>query len=230
MRLKPGARVTSGHRGLSRARRAGMTVLAPLLMLSALLIPAVSVTTAAPAAASAVTVAVPVSAASSGRASAVFDDFFDQQARLLTPRRTRASVRATTDHWLFSVSLPSFQAERNRVCAGHLPRCDNKASKDGSAVNWSSDQCSAPFPIRKYSQNPFNWQFHLACDRHDFGYRNYIGQGRCTNKPNGGTRKKIDNQFLSDLHLYICAKVKNKKGCNVLAQVYYRAVRSGGHC
>ena len=230
MRRRPGVTVTGGHRRLSRTRRAPMAVLAPLLVLTALLIPAVSVTTAGPAAAATVTGAAPVTTASSGRALAVFDDFFGPQARLRVAPRVSSTVRSTTDHWLFSVSLPDFQAERNRVCAGHLPRCDNKASKDGSAVNWSSDQCSAPFPVKKYSQNPFNWQFHLACDRHDFGYRNYIGQGRCTNKPNGGTRKKIDNRFLSDLHLYVCAKVKNTKGCNVLAQVYYQAVRKFGHC
>lgn len=230
MRLKPGVRVTSGHRGLSRSRRAALAALGPLLALTALLIPAASVATAAPAAASAVTAAAPVSAVRGSRAPAVFDDFLGPQARLTADRRISSTVRSRTDHWLFHVSLPSFQAERNRVCAGDLPRCDSRASKDGRAVNWSSDQCSAPFPVKKYSQNPFNWQFHLACDRHDFGYRNYIGQGRCTNRPNGGTRKKIDNQFLSDLHLYICAKVKNKKGCNALAQFYYRVVRTGGHC
>lgn len=230
MRLKPGDSGTSGHRGPNRARRAGMAVLASLIALTAVLIPTASVATAAPAAASAVTVAAPASAASSSRASAGFDVFLGQQARLIAMHRISATVKSRTDHWLFHVSLPSFQAERNRVCAGHLPRCDNRASKDGSAINWSSDQCSAPFPIKKYSQNPFNWQFHLACDRHDFGYRNYIGQGRCTSRPKGGTRKKIDRQFLSDLRLYVCAKVKNRRGCNVLAQVYYQAVRKFGHC
>jgi hypothetical protein len=235
MRLKPGGKVISGHHALGHARRAGMMALAPVLAVTALLVPAASVATAAPAApapaaASAVKVAALVSAVSSSRASVVFDDFPGQRAGLTAGRRVSSTVKHRTDHWLFGVSLPSFQAERNRVCAGDLPRCDSKSSHDGSAINWSSDQCTAPFPVKKYAQNPFNWQFHLACDRHDFGYRNYIGQRRCTNRPRGGTRQKIDQQFLSDLRLYICAKVKNRRGCNVLTQVYFQAVRKLGHC
>jgi hypothetical protein len=141
-----------------------------------------------------------------------------------TPR-----IQCQTDPLIFSDSLAAFQATRNRACAGDLPDCEKHGNSHGKKLDWSSDGCSLPMPVKKYGQNPFGWPYRQACERHDFGYRNYIEQKRCTNSPNGGTRKLIDQVFLADLR-GICAHVKARKRCNALAAVYYNAVRRFGHC
>ncbi len=139
-------------------------------------------------------------------------------------------IQCRTDPLIFADSLAAFQSARNKACAGDLPDCDKKSvNSRGKHLNWSSDGCSLPMPVKKYGQNPFGWPYRKACERHDFGYRNYIEQKRCTNRPNGGTRKPLDQVFLSDLR-FICSHVKARKRCNALALVYYHAVRRFGHC
>jgi hypothetical protein len=139
-------------------------------------------------------------------------------------------IQCRTDPLIFADSLAAFQSVRNKACAGDLPDCDKKSGNShGKHLNWSSDGCSLPMPVKKYGQNPFGWPYRKACERHDFGYRNYVEQKRCTNSPNGGSRKLIDRVFLSDLR-GICADVKARKRCNALAVVYYNAVRRFGHC
>jgi hypothetical protein len=141
-----------------------------------------------------------------------------------TPR-----IECRTDPLIFSDTLAEFQAARNKACAGDLPDCESHGDTHGAHLDWSSDGCSLPLPVKKYGQNPFGWPYRQACERHDFGYRNYREQGRCTNSPNGGTRKQLDQVFLADLR-GICANVKAKKRCNALALVYYNAVRKFGNC
>ena len=139
-------------------------------------------------------------------------------------------IACSTDPLIFAVSLAEFQKTRNAVCKGDLPDCDKKSGNShGKHLDWSSDGCSLPMPVKKYGQNPFGWPYRLACERHDFGYRNYNQQRRCTNRPNGGTRKLLDQVFLADLR-GICAHVKATRRCNSLALVYYNAVRRFGGC
>jgi hypothetical protein len=138
-------------------------------------------------------------------------------------------IECRTDPLIFSDTLAEFQAARNKACAGDLPDCESHGDTHGAHLDWSSDGCSLPLPVKKYGQNPFGWPYRQACERHDFGYRNYREQGRCTNSPNGGTRIQLDQVFLADLR-GICANVKAKKRCNALALVYYHAVRKFGNC
>ncbi|PHH59062.1 hypothetical protein CDD81_3827 [Ophiocordyceps australis] len=71
--------------------------------------------------------------------------------------------------------------------------------------------------------NPFGFPFEEACQRHDFGYRNYKAEQRFTKE----NRKKIDSNFLKDLQNQ-CSTTKVVKVCRALGKVYYWAVRAFG--
>jgi hypothetical protein len=107
----------------------------------------------------------------------------------------------TTDRYLHKASLVGFQRARaQRPYARQL--------------DWSSDGCSnAP-------DNPFGFNLVRACQRHDFGYRNYKRQGRFT----AAARLRIDNRFRADMYR-VCA---GRWACNRFADVYYAAVRRYG--
>lgn len=118
-------------------------------------------------------------------------------AQALTPEQQRT----TTDNYMFSQSLGSFQ--NLRAQRAHAPYLD-----------WGSDGCSwSP-------DEPFGWEFIRACYRHDFGYRNYKKQGRFTES----TRLTIDNKFKSDMYS-ICG---SNWFCKRAADTYYAAVRQFG--
>ena len=113
----------------------------------------------------------------------------------------RQSVNAVTDELLFSVTLPEFTRRRN--------------ARDPSYLDWLSDDCTwAP-------ENPYGYPFKPACQRLDFGYRNYKRQIRFTviNK------LRIDDKFRADLY-YQCDISNSGPLCRSLADVYYRGARS----
>jgi hypothetical protein len=110
-------------------------------------------------------------------------------------------IQAVTDDYLFSTSLSQFITIK-----GQQPYADQ--------LDWSDDGCS-------YSpDNPFGFKFLPACQRHDFGYRNYKRQSRFTES----NRLRIDNNFKSDMYKQ-CA---GNWICNRTADVYYAAVREFG--
>lgn len=110
-------------------------------------------------------------------------------------------IRAVTDDYLFSKSLAQFSTIK-----AQSPYADQ--------LDWSDDGCSwSP-------DNPFGFKFKPACQRHDFGYRNYKRQARF----NETTRLTIDNKFKSDLY-HQCA---GNWACNRTADLYYKAVREFG--
>ncbi|VUC25830.1 unnamed protein product [Clonostachys rosea] len=118
-------------------------------------------------------------------------------------RRSNSSDVATTDEYLFSLSLPTFS--------------DKHLAKDPASLDWTTDGCT------KSPDNPLGFDFLPACHRHDFGYNNYRSQSRFTESG----KKKIDDNFLSDLK-YLCESEKPKFACDALAEVYYAAVRAFG--
>ena len=106
-----------------------------------------------------------------------------------------------TDDYLFSKTLAQFSTIK-----AQRPYADQ--------LDWSDDGCSwSP-------DNPFGFKFLPACQRHDFGYRNYKKQGRF----NETTRLRIDNNFKSDMY-FQCA---GNWACNRTADLYYAAVREFG--
>lgn len=81
---------------------------------------------------------------------------------------------ALVDHYLFTLPLDNFIRRRN--------------NRDPPNLNWSSDNCThAP-------NNPLGFPFKPACQRHDFGYRNYKGEHRFT----GEAKSRIDYNFKAE--------------------------------
>jgi hypothetical protein len=86
---------------------------------------------------------------------------------------------------------------------------------------WESDGCSAPV----LGSGPFD--FTLACERHDFGWRNlkHVHNG---DSPvwHVGNKDRVDAGFLYDMRVR-CAAVSAvwRIGCDTTARVYYTAVR-----
>ncbi|KAK0671730.1 prokaryotic phospholipase A2-domain-containing protein [Cercophora samala] len=116
---------------------------------------------------------------------------------------SRQTAVATTDSYIFSLTLPQFTVRRN--------------NRNPASLDWSSDGCS------NSPDNPFGFPFTPACHRHDFGYRNFKKQSRFTD----ANRKRIDDKFNADL-LYQCSSNGHGAVCRALADVYYAAVRAFG--
>ena len=97
--------------------------------------------------------------------------------------------------------------------------------------DWSSDGCSTPLPVG-LGDTGRSYNFRAACQRHDFGYRNFRlldaagAHGQWWNETN---RRRIDDQFLADM-LASCAPRPwtQRASCRAWARVYHRAVRVAG--
>jgi hypothetical protein len=112
-----------------------------------------------------------------------------------------AQLDAVTDTYLFRTTLPRFVTIRG--AHPYIPQLD-----------WSSDGCS------HVPNSPFGFHFRHACERHDFGYRNYKRQARFT-EPH---RKQVDDNFRSDMYS-VCG---TNWECRRTADLYYLGVRKLG--
>jgi len=86
---------------------------------------------------------------------------------------------------------------------------------------WESDGCSAPV----LGSGPFD--FSLACNRHDFGWRNLRGiDAGDTPVWHAANKDRVDAGFLVDMRTR-CAGLSglSRLGCDTTARVYYTAVR-----
>ena len=97
--------------------------------------------------------------------------------------------------------------------------------------DWASDGCSTPLPIG-LGDTGRSYNFRAACQRHDFGYRNFRlldAAGAHGQWWNETTRRRIDDQFLTDM-LVSCAPRPwtQRTNCRAWARVYHRAVRVAG--
>lgn len=111
---------------------------------------------------------------------------------------------AITDELVFEVSMATFQERRS--------------TRDPPCCDWTSNGCSwSP-------DNPFGFDFSQACERHDFGYRNFEDQNRFSEE----NRLRIDDQFRSDLYNQCEEEGDEEEVCKFLANVYYAAVRRCG--
>lgn len=143
-----------------------------------------------------------------------------KHASILLDAATNSTLVPITDKFLFQDSMEAFQHARN-----HAFDTQNKPDaslQPQSKLDWFSDGCSSS------PDHPFDFNFLPACQRHDFGYRNYHRQDRFT-EPN---REKIDNNLLRDLG-YVCNTVRSKTGarrkfCFKVARLYWKAVREFG--
>jgi hypothetical protein len=112
-------------------------------------------------------------------------------------------IQKATDAYLFSTSMTDFQIAKH-IQAGP------------AGLNWTDDGCSGPTPPGI---------FELSCSRHDFGYRNYSQQGRCSDHD----RETIDSNFENDMR-HECETMPDRglQECYDLADVYHEGVRAFG--
>lgn len=96
-------------------------------------------------------------------------------------------------------------------------------------LDWSTDYCSAPL----VGTTGRSFDFHDACRRHDFAYRNlrllearYGSGGTYWNTP---ARRRADELFLADMRAH-CARRPwfEAPMCRGWADTFYRAVRIFG--
>jgi hypothetical protein len=90
--------------------------------------------------------------------------------------------------------------------------------------NWSSDGCSFG-----EITGPFRESFNRACDRHDFGYRNYGGTGLALDRTET-RRTRVDDRLRDDLN-GVCRSQHaglTETPCLAAAQAIYATVRSQG--
>ena len=101
-----------------------------------------------------------------------------------------------------------------------LPPSDPSSPRPAYLV-WESDGCSAPV----FGSGPFD--FTLACERHDFGWRN-LKNVHNQDSPvwHVGNKDRVDAGFLYDMRVR-CAAMPAfwQIGCDTTARVYYTAVR-----
>jgi hypothetical protein len=85
--------------------------------------------------------------------------------------------------------------------------------------NWSSDNCSGP-------PKDFEDSFRIACQRHDFGFRNYKAMALCAR-----VRESLNYTFWVDMRR-ICGRFSGLKQfyCARWADVYYFGVSMGSLC
>ena len=103
--------------------------------------------------------------------------------------------------------LEAFQEYKDS--ADHDPRMD-----------YSDDNCSAPV---LGSSGP-GFDFTVACERHDFGYRNSKRLGVF-----GEYKTWIDAIFLRDMRATCdAASIVGRGQCRAMAELYYAGVRAGG--
>ncbi|KRO57738.1 MAG: hypothetical protein ABR77_04820 [Acidimicrobiia bacterium BACL6 MAG-120322-bin79] len=88
-------------------------------------------------------------------------------------------------------------------------------------LDWTSDGCSAP--IVGSQGRSFN--FRSACNRHDFGYRNFKNLGLFDTS----TRTLIDEQLHRDMNTYCDSQRRTfKVRCIAWSEIFYTMVRAAG--
>ena len=88
-------------------------------------------------------------------------------------------------------------------------------------LDWSHDGCSAP--IVGSEGRSFN--FRTACDRHDFGYRNFKSLGLFDTS----TRTLIDEQLHRDMNRACDSQRRTfKVRCIAWSEIFYTMVRAAG--
>jgi hypothetical protein len=119
------------------------------------------------------------------------------------------SPRAQIDRYVFRTPLATF------ISIADSPAHDSR-------LDWSSDGCSAP--IIQSTGRTFD--FHNACRRHDFAYRNY---SRLDNGARWAPslRARVDAVFLKDMRAD-CARRPRvvRASCTLWAKTFHRFVRT----
>lgn len=131
---------------------------------------------------------------------------------------TRAELKARADVIAFEVSLPRFTA---------IYRDGTKSAIDRRFAWENYDGCTVPAELST-AADPWRRQFLDACNRHDFGYRNF-GNGLALGSDQAH-KSRIDRAFYTDMS-YICRTrlaPTNQARCRAGASAFYNGVRLAG--
>ena len=120
----------------------------------------------------------------------------------------RCDLKCRTDQLLFGRTISQFLTA--------------KRSKAPPGLIWADDGCSF------VPDKPSRFNFLPACQRHDFGYRNYKRQRRFTEN----NRARIDRLFKDDMYAF-CNRFSGWQAlrgvrCRRYADAYYAGVRRFG--
>jgi RHS repeat-associated protein len=138
--------------------------------------------------------------------------------------RDSKQTKCRTDKllWRWRTILRTFQHYRDKTCGKPQSKCRNHDNTHGKWLDWASDGCSHS------PDNPNGFPFWKACERHDFGHRNYRDQGRCTQR----WFHKLNKNFFWDMRGAICNHqiITSRPLCNQDANLYYNVVQHRGTC
>lgn len=112
----------------------------------------------------------------------------------------------------------------DRYAAGDLRDfLDYKRSGGDARLDFTDDGCSAPV----VGSTGFSFDFTEACERHDFGYRNYKSLGLFDEE-----KGRVDRQFVIDMLGHCSGRgFLLRAQCRRWAYVFYAGVLGfGGHC
>ena len=113
----------------------------------------------------------------------------------------------------------------------------SRAELKARAIGYMTESMSAFQRHDNQAPQPFDWRdnacsnvpdgiFKKACDRHDFGYRNF-GKGLRLDRTEA-RRKWVDDQFKKDMYKACEDAWGPNSLCRRRADVYYQGVRSQG--
>ncbi|CAB4556089.1 MAG: hypothetical protein F2545_02615 [Actinobacteria bacterium] len=97
-----------------------------------------------------------------------------------------------------------------------------QSSTRDQRLDWTTDGCSAPI----VGSTGRTFDFTHACQRHDFGYRNFkaLHGGKWWTS---SLRHRIDRVFQSDMYAHCAARTRTARNvCRTWAKTFYRAVRT----
>jgi len=111
-----------------------------------------------------------------------------------------------------------------------LERRSEASSLLGPAeYDWSSDGCTTFISTIPAAAQRWLDTFEPACERHDWGYRNFGSINRRGYDATEERRREVDEQLRSDMHSLCDDLAEESLTCRVVAEAIYRAVRVGGH-
>ncbi|CAN5418144.1 hypothetical protein BH10ACT1_BH10ACT1_10380 [soil metagenome] len=139
-------------------------------------------------------------------ADAFADSCSEKTYAVPAERAAQPGRKAAVDSYR-SMSISSFLAAKRQAPAPY---------------NWNDDGCS------NSPDKPGGFNFLPACQRHDFGYRNY-GHGSVKASPSDATRAAVDSRLKADLTKE-CGRYSGdqRSSCLSYADTYYAAVRTAG--
>ncbi len=127
----------------------------------------------------------------------------------ITQPNSALSTIEAVRHIEFDLDITTFARQRSSL------------RRQYPTLDWTTDGCSAP--IVGSEGKSFN--FRSACDRHDFGYRNFKNLGLFDTS----TRTLIDEQLHRDMNTYCDSQRRTfKVRCIAWSELFYTMVRAAG--